>query len=149
MKRPRIMPPVYLLIAIVAMLALHFAWPGRQIVAGPWRWAGAVLIVAAVALVLWVAAIFRRHATTIKPGDTSSYLVTAGPFRFTRNPIYLGMTVLLAGVAIALGSATPWLVVPIFVVIISVKIIPVEEAILAEAFGPDYANYRAHVRRWI
>ena len=149
MKRPRIMPPVYLLLAIVAMVALHYLLPGRQWVSGGWRWAGAVPIVAGVGLVGWVAVLFGRHQTTIKPGEVSSHLLIGGPFRISRNPIYLGMAMVLAGTALALGSLTPWLVVPVFVAAITRNVIPVEEAMLADTFGDQYAQYQARVRRWI
>ena len=149
MKRPRIMPPVYLLAAVAAMVALHFFFPGKQILDAPWRWLGAVPIVAGLALVVWVAALFRRRKTTIKPGDVSSALVTDGPFRISRNPIYLGMTSILVGTAIALGSLMPWMVVPVFVALVGYNVIPVEEAMLADVFGQSYADYRAKVRRWI
>lgn len=143
------MPPVYLLAAIAAMVAIHYLFPGKQMLNAPWRWAGAVPIVSGLGLVVWVAAAFRRRKTTIKPGDVSSALVTDGPFRVSRNPIYLGMTVILVGTALALGSLVPWLVVPVFVALVGYNVIPVEEAMLAEAFGQSYADYRAKVRRWI
>jgi protein-S-isoprenylcysteine O-methyltransferase Ste14 len=148
-KPPRILPPVYLLVGIIVMFALHFLLPARQIVSGPWRWAGAVPIVAGLGLIVWIAVLFNRHHTTIKPGEVSNRLLTGGPFRVSRNPIYLGMVMVLAGIALALGSATPWIVLPLFVVVISRNVIPVEEDMLADAFGEQYAQYCTHVRRWI
>ncbi|MEX2115025.1 MAG: isoprenylcysteine carboxylmethyltransferase family protein [Pirellulales bacterium] len=135
--------------AILAMLALGVWLPGRQVIDGPWRWAGVVPIAAGLGLVLWVARLFRRHGTTIKPGQVSSDLLTGGPFRFSRNPIYLGMTSLLIGVAIALGSLTPLLVIPVFVALVACNVIPVEESMLQEKFGEQYTQYQARVRRWI
>lgn len=143
------MPPVYLLLAIVAMAMLHYLFPGRQLLNAPWRWAGLAPIVAGLGLVLWVAALFRRRQTTIKPGAVSTHLVTDGPFRVSRNPIYLGLTSILVGVALALGSLTVWLIVPVFVGLVGWNVIPVEEAMLAETFGAAYADYRSRVRRWI
>jgi protein-S-isoprenylcysteine O-methyltransferase Ste14 len=143
------MPPVYLLMAVAAMVALHYLFPYRQLWDGPWRWLGIAPMVAGVGTAVWVMRIFSRHRTTIKPGDVSTHLVTDGPFRVSRNPIYVGMVSLLLGVAILLGSLTPWLVVPVFVALVAVNVIPVEEAILAETFGDEYARYRAKVRRWI
>ena len=143
------MPPVYLLAAIAAMVALHYLFPGKQILDAPWRWLGAAVIVAGLGLGVWAAVLFRRRRTTIKPGDVSSALVTDGPFRISRNPIYVGMTSILIGTAIALGSLTPWLVVPVFVALVGYNVIPVEETMLAEAFGQSFADYRAKVRRWI
>ncbi len=143
------MPPVYLLAAILAMVALGVWLPGRQVLEGPWRWAGLAPIVAGLGLVFWVARLFHQHGTTIKPGDVSSDLLTGGPFRISRNPIYLGMTSILIGLAIALGSLTPWLVVPLFVALVARNVIPVEESMLQETFGEQYTQYRARVRRWI
>ena len=146
---PRIMPPAYLLIAVVVMVALNYLLPGQQIVLGPWRWAGVVGIVAGFAIVFRIWLIFQRRKTTIVPGQQSSELVTSGLFRISRNPIYLAMVILLVGVAVSLGSLTPWLVIPVFIFIITRNIITLEEAMLQEAFGPAYAEYRARVRRWI
>jgi protein-S-isoprenylcysteine O-methyltransferase Ste14 len=148
MPKPRILPPVYLLIAVLAMSALHAFLPVRQLIQWPWRWAGVGLIV--FALVPGVSAVrgFILRKTTLKPGGVSSQLITDGPYRFTRNPMYLGMTLLLAGTAVLLGSLGPWLIVPLFVYVINHNIIPIEEAMLVEAFGEEYRQYRARVRRW-
>lgn len=149
MKPPRIMPPVYLLFAILAMLALGWWVPFRNGFLGPWRWAGLVPIGIGLGLGTWVAMLFSRRHTTIKPGEVSTSLLIAGPFRFSRNPIYLGMVFVLIGIAIALDSLMPWFVVPVFVALISLNVIPVEESMLAEAFGDEYATYRQRVRRWL
>jgi protein-S-isoprenylcysteine O-methyltransferase Ste14 len=148
-RPPRVFPPVYLLVAIISMVALHKLLPYAALIASPWRWLGLLPFVAAVALAGTAVRLFAKHKTTIKPGETSSFLLTEGPYRFTRNPIYLGTVLLLIGVATMLGSLTPWLVVPVFAWLINRNIIPVEEAMLAAAFGADYEQYRARVRRWL
>lgn len=143
------MPPVYLLAAILAMLALGFLFPLRQGLIGPWRWAGVVPLAIGLALGGWVAMLFHRRGTTIKPGEISSTLLTDGPFRISRNPIYVGMTCVLIGIALALDSLTPWFVVPVFCALVTWNVIPVEESMLAETFGDQYAQYQARVRRWL
>jgi protein-S-isoprenylcysteine O-methyltransferase Ste14 len=75
--------------------------------------------------------------------------VLDGPFRFSRNPMYLGMVTLLIGVAIGLGSATPWLVIPAFFFLISKRFIAAEERKMEVEFGAEYLSYRSKVRRWI
>src|SRR5262249_23616558 len=95
------------------------------------------------------AQLFWKHKTTIKPGDTSTYLLTAGPYSFSRNPIYLGMAVLLFGVATMLGTLTPWLLVPIFIWPVHRNVLPVEEAMLTAGFGAEYRQYCERVRRWL
>jgi protein-S-isoprenylcysteine O-methyltransferase Ste14 len=148
-RRPRILPPVYLLATVIVMLGLHYAVPVRQLFTGTSRWLG--LIPVAVGLAFGVPAVgaFRVRKTTIKPGGVSTSLVTSGPFRFSRNPMYVGMVLTLIGLAIGLGSLSPWFAIPLFAAAIATRIIPVEEAMLAEAFGQPYRDYRQRVRRWI
>lgn len=149
MKRPRILPPVYLLAAVLLMLGLHYWLPLRQLITWPWRWVGAAVCGAGLCLGIWSVMSFVRHKTTIKPGAVSSHLLTEGPFRFSRNPIYLGMVLILAGTALLLGSVTPWVAIPLFIWMISRNIIPVEEAMLTETFGDSYRQYQRRVRRWL
>lgn len=147
-RRP-IYPPVYLLTSVVLMVALHLLAPVRQVVPAPWRYMGVILIVAGPWVVLWAAGIFRKAETTIKPFETSSTLVVRGPYRVSRNPIYLGMVVGLLGVGIVAGSITPFLVVPVFAYLIDRRFIRREEAMLAQVFGAQYESYKAAVRRWL
>ena len=147
-RRPKVLPPVYLLASAIAMFALHRWLPLRQIVSGQSRWLGLAVAVLGLALGGSAARLFRRRKTTIRPGETSTTLMTDGPFRFTRNPIYVGMTLVLAGLAFGLGSLSPWFVIPAFVLAIAIDVIPAEEAMLAETFGDAYRAYQSRVRRW-
>jgi protein-S-isoprenylcysteine O-methyltransferase Ste14 len=145
----RIVPPVYLLAAVIVMLLLHRFVPVRQLIGWPWRWIGVAVIVGGLAFGFSAVALFRRHRTTLRPGQASTALVDAGPFRVTRNPMYVGMTIALMGVALLLGSLTPWAVVPLFGIVIDRNVIPLEERMLVGVFGDEYARYQARVRRWI
>jgi len=149
MKRPRIIPPVYLGMAIVLLLAAHFLLPVRQLMWGRWRLVGLIPCAAGLAVGIWTIAKLRNTKTTIWPGDVSSRLITDGPFRFSRNPIYSGMVLLLAGQATVLGSLSPWVTVPLFVWVIRRNVIPVEEAMLSGTFGEEYRQYQVRVRRWV
>ena len=81
--------------------------------------------------------------------STASRLVTGGVFRISRNPMYLGLTLLLIGWAVWLGSASPWLIPPLFVTIVTLlQILPEEEA-LGQLFGQQYVEYRRDVARWL
>jgi protein-S-isoprenylcysteine O-methyltransferase Ste14 len=106
-------------------------------------------MVLAIGLILWAAALFRRAGTNIRPYLPSTALVVSGPYRFTRNPMYLGMAGTLLGVAVFLGSITPFVVIFAFMGLIKERFILLEEAKLEAAFGSDYVQYKERVRRWL
>jgi len=147
--RKPIYPPVYWLLSIAVMLSLHFLMPIRQVVQGRSRYLGVIPLLAGLAVVLWAAGIFRRAGTTIKPFEKSSALVVQGPYRFSRNPIYLGLVGGLLGIAILAGSVTPFLVVPLFAYLVDRRFISAEEAQLRQTFGSEYDAFSARVRRWL
>ena len=148
-KNPLDLPPVYLVLSMAAMGMLHFGFPIAQPIAEPYRYAGAVLIGLATALGFWAVGLFRRARTGVVPFSEATTLVTRGPYRFTRNPMYLAMAGILVGTAIWLGSLTPWLVLPAFMRIIAERFIAREEAMLEGVFGEPYRQYKAAVRRWL
>ncbi|MEM9883768.1 MAG: isoprenylcysteine carboxylmethyltransferase family protein [Planctomycetota bacterium] len=145
----QMLPPVYLFLAMAAMTALDQAWPVRQLFPMPGKMLGWVPILVGSGLCLAAASRFRRAATTIRPFRESAALVTTGPFRFSRNPMYLGLVLVLVGYAVIAGSATPWVVLPFFVAVIRRRFVAVEEAMLTDRFGEDYERYRRRVRRWL
>jgi protein-S-isoprenylcysteine O-methyltransferase Ste14 len=111
--------------------------------------AGALLLATGLALATWSLALFRRARTTTIPGEVSSQLVTVGPYRFTRNPMYVALILAYLGEAGMLAHVWPVLLLPLTVTYLHRSVIPVEEARLLERFGERYAEYRATVRRWI
>ena len=132
------------------MVALDRLWPIMSIDIGSWRWISSIPIVLGVALAVWGVLTFRHHRTRVHPGQGhATTVVTTGPYRFTRNPMYLGMMLILVGGAVRLGSLTPWFVLPIFGIAISRLWIRREERWLSEAFGEAYEQYRSRIRRWI
>ncbi len=90
-----------------------------------------------------------RQGTTVVPHHAVSRLVTAGPFQFTRNPMYTGHVVVLLGAALRTGSCWPLLIVPLCMQATTPLVILPEEEYLTRRFGEDYERYRARVRRWI
>ena len=145
----RILPPVYFLAALIVMACLHYALPGAQLIESPWRYLGAILVFAALCFLVWAAFLFWRAGTAIRPFEQSTALVVAGPYRVTRNPMYLAMVMTLLGTGILLGSAVPFVVVPLFVVLIERLFIRMEEAALETTFGQTYRDYKTKVRRWL
>ena len=147
--KKRVLPPAVLAVALIVMVALHFAWPGTQLLRYPLTLIGLLPLATGIALNLSVDRAFKVHRTTIKPFERPSFLVTSGAFRLSRNPIYLGMVLLLLGVALLLGTLTPLAVVPVFALWIDRGVIRFEERMLAETFGDAWRSYRRRVRRWI
>ncbi len=143
------LPPALLFVAIVLMIVLHVLVPVVQLFIFPWRLVGAAPIAAGLALNVWVDQLFKSAGTAVKPFETSVSLVLQGPFLLSRNPMYLGMAIVLAGIAIGLGSATPWLVIPLFIWQLTVCYVVPEELKLKASFGSEYLQYMAKVRRWL
>jgi protein-S-isoprenylcysteine O-methyltransferase Ste14 len=124
--------------------ALALDWPGQQAVAVALALAGGLLDLSA-------AIAFFRARTTINPlnPDNTSAMVTGGVYRFSRNPMYLGLLLMLSGWAVSLAHPLVWLGLPLFMLSLTrLQILP-EERILSEKFGAHYAAYAAAVRRWI
>ena len=144
------LPPVVLVVALVFMAALHLLVPVTQLFTSPWRViVGGCPLGAGIAINLWADKLFKEKGTSVKPFEPSTALVTDGPFAFTRHPMYLGMLLILAGVALCLGSLSPWLVVPAFVWQITRRFVRPEEAKLEVTFGESYREYKRRVRRWL
>lgn len=148
--RPRpVPPPLYLLGALAGMALLERFVPGPKVVPSALQRLGVVGILGGIALSVWGATLFRRTGTTLDPAGEPKALVTEGPFRFTRNPMYLAMTIILGGVAVLLGRLLPLLAIPAFVGLLTARVIRGEEQTLEQTFGEDYRRYRAGVPRWL
>lgn len=148
-RRKRTLPPAYFVVAIVLAVVLHFLLPLKQLFVFPWRLAGLFPLVIGIALNLVADRAFKKHHTTVKPFEESSALVTTGVFGVSRNPMYLGMTLILLGIGILLGSVTPLAVVIALPILLDRVFITPEERMLEDAFGDQFREYRERVRRWI
>ena len=145
----RILPPVWLVASILVAAALHFGLPLVRFQSDLVRIFGAVLLLFGMFMTASAAGAFKRAGTPVIPFETSTALVTTGWFRFTRNPMYLGMVLMLIGTGVALGSVGALLPLPVFIAIIQTQFIRGEEKMLTEIFGQQYTDYRARVRRWL
>ncbi|HPY41879.1 MAG TPA: isoprenylcysteine carboxylmethyltransferase family protein, partial [Thiolinea sp.] len=143
MLQTRIPPPIYALTAALLMWLLNAYFPIFHWISTPWHRVGLLLIALALLADLWSLWLFFRARTTPNPmkPQNSSQLVTAGLYRYTRNPMYVGMLVMLLGWAIYLGSLSPLLVLPLFIWVINTQQVLPEEAFLTEKFGASYQVY--------
>ena len=108
-----------------------------------------MLVVAGMGLSVWGIITFRLARTSIIPSRPASRLVENGPYRFTRNPMYTGLTLAYLGVAAMMNSAWPLLALPVVLALLVRLVVRREEAYLHDAFGEEYAAYRGRVRRWL
>jgi protein-S-isoprenylcysteine O-methyltransferase Ste14 len=149
MKGKAVLPPTYLLVALILMALLHFLIPVVKFVPVPWNLLGILPLAAGIALNLLADRDFHQAETTVKPFENSSALVTTGVFRISRNPMYLGYILILLGVGLLLRSLVPLVVIPVFGYLMARVFIRTEERMLQETFGPAWDAYAKRVRRWI
>ena len=145
----RVKPPVYVAAALAAMAAAHFLCPLARVFAYPWNLLGLALILIGGALAACALRQFASRKTTPQPFGVSAALVTDGVFRLSRNPMYLGILMAVAGVAALLGSAAPWLVAAGLGCALDLVFVRPEERRLDERFGDAFRRYRSRVRRWL
>ena len=147
--KSKIEPPTYFIILLVFSIGLHFIFPIKKIIYVPWTYFGVILIIFGIVLNIWADALFKKSKTTVKPHEKPTSFEISGPFRISRHPMYLGMAAVLLGVAILHGTLITFLFPIIFVILMEIKFIPIEEKNLEKAFGKKYLDYKKRVRRWI
>ena len=145
----KLQPPTYLWISIGLMVVLHFLIPVKKLVPWPWNLLGILPLALGAVTNLLADQAFHKAGTTVKPFQESTFLITDGVFRISRNPMYLGFVLILIGIAILMGSISPILIILLFAILMDKIFIQVEEQMLAEKFAETWLDYRRQVRRWI
>lgn len=148
----KVRPPVVGLVWLLACLGLSAVLSRAGLetkLARPPRPTGVVALGAGGGLITWALGLFRRHGTTFEPFGRATALVVSGPYRLSRNPMYLGMVLVLTGLALLTGRWPVALAPAGFYVTMDRVQIPAEEAALAASFGEPYRAYQRRVRRWL
>jgi protein-S-isoprenylcysteine O-methyltransferase Ste14 len=146
----KIVPPVWIVIFLVLGLCIDWLFPSREFIDWQCYQVAIVLFAVGLFIVLWCGRLFRQRGTEILPhSPTNKLLMTDGPYTFSRNPMYLGMTLVLLGVAFFIGTIPMFVVPAAFFCLIDFVFIPFEEAKMLRQFGDQYADYKRRVRRWI
>jgi protein-S-isoprenylcysteine O-methyltransferase Ste14 len=150
----RIPPPSIMLAVFLVGIWLDLSFVRIRLVGGSSspRWlriTGWLLMAMGGALALWGVRTFRRSKTNVLPFRPATTVVSVGPYRYTRNPMYLGMALAYIGGALALNAGWPLLLLPVALLTLYLVVIRREEAYLARTFGDAYAEYRTRVRRWL
>ena len=142
-------PWVFVLVYLIGVAVEH-VWPMHLIDQVPdLGAAGGVVLAIGAVFAGWGLVTFWKARTTTVPGETSSQMVTWGPYRFTRNPMYVGLTIAYLGEALLLRQLWPVVLLPLVIAYVNWIVIPLEESKLREAFGEQYDQYRARVGRWV
>lgn len=149
MARKKVLPPTYFNLALLLSLILHFLIPIDKIIRFPWNLLGLIPALIGVVLNLHADRSFKQFSTTVKPFQESTALIQNGTFSFTRNPMYLGMTLILLGLSIFLGSISPYVIVIFYIILMDRIFIRVEEHMLADTFESEWLEYKKKTRRWI
>ena len=145
----RFLPPTHFFTYLIISVILHLILPIKQIISFPYNLLGIILIIAGIILNLWADRIFKDQKTTVKPDEKPTSLIDYGPFKISRNPMYLGMTIILVGAGIILGSISSFSGSLLFLLVMGFYFIPDEERKMKESFGSDFEDYKKKVRRWI
>ena len=145
-----IRPPMALALAAAGGLAAAWLYPLPLLPALiPAGWVGAAVFALGFALAVWAVATMRRAGTRFETHQPAARIVTTGPYRFARNPIYAGMFLALIGLAIGVDSLWPLVALAVFYLVIRYGVVAREEVYLERKFGDAYLDYKARVRRWV
>jgi protein-S-isoprenylcysteine O-methyltransferase Ste14 len=131
------------------MAVLHWLTPVATLIPNPWNWLGLILVAAGLGIAGWHARLFHDLGTNIYTFGEPGQLTTDALYSRTRNPMYLGLLIVLIGVLVVLGTLSPLIGPLVFFGLANFWYIPWEERAMARKFGEAYAEYSKTVRRWL
>jgi protein-S-isoprenylcysteine O-methyltransferase Ste14 len=142
-------PPLILACYVAVGGAAHWLQPIPLLPMLPARVLGIVLLIAAGAQALWASRIMKRAGTNVRPSLPTTAIVVAGPYTYTRNPMYLSLCTVFTGLSLLCNDALMLLFLPLLVLTLHFGVIKREERYLTAKFGASYLDYQRQVRRWI
>lgn len=142
-------PPRIAFACLAVAAGLHYLSPASTVLHFSYHLLGTVSGLSGFVVMIWAWVLFKTRNNAICPTSRATVLIQSGPYQFTRNPMYLGMLLMLCGAGFLLGSVVAFLAPMMFYVTMNEVFIPFEEQAMEEIFGADYVRYREQVRRWI
>ena len=142
-------PPAIYKSLIVLMIVISLALPATRVIPFPVNLAGIALFLIGARMALSAKKQFQEKNIPIRPQDTPTALDTDGAFRYTRNPMYLGIAIGLAGLAVLMCSYVNFAVPVVFLVVMDIAFVRYEEDLLEAQLGDEYLAYKSRVRRWV
>ena len=147
-SHPKILPPHVAIASLAIIIFLHYLIP-TPLISKPFIYIGILFFAVGLLILFWSFGLFKKKETPILPGQKPIALVIEGPYKFTRNPMYLGVTTALLGISIYLGDILAFLAPLFFFAFVSLRFIPREENLMEKTFGKKYLDYKKKVRRWL
>jgi protein-S-isoprenylcysteine O-methyltransferase Ste14 len=148
-KNTNILSPKYLNIVLLLQFGLHFLFPLQQIIPFPFTLFGFLVIFLGLVMNVWSVKELKTNRTPINFFKPTTKLVVDGPFKISRNPIFLSGVILSLGISVLLGSLISFIFPVALLLILNTYYIPLEEQKLKRTFGKIYLKYKESVRRWI
>ena len=145
----KLLPPFLFLFCALLILGFNLALPALSLHLSPWNYIGFFFLFGGLNMVRNIQRKFKQVATEINTFKQPKHLVDDGLFRYSRNPIYLGFTLSLFGLALLTANLAAFDVVLLFFLVANFWYIPFEEKAMEKEFGTDYIAYKKQVRRWL
>ncbi len=148
-KKPIIKPPHIALALLFLEWLLDYLFPQLRFIIGMHRYIGVFIFIFGLSITFSSFYFFKKNKTPILPGQKPTFMVAEGTYKFTRNPMYLGVTTALFGFSVYFGNLLSFLSPLIFFLIMNYHFVPREEKLMENIFGKQYLNYKNEVRRWL
>ena len=148
-KKMRIKPPHIAFTLLISSWLLAYFFPQFKFFDNPYNYIGLIIFFWGLSITFYSFYLFKKNKTPIIPGTKPTFVVKSGPYKFTRNPMYLGVTLALLGISIYIGNLLSLLSPLIFFIVVNLVYIPFEEKLMENIFGKKYLDYRKKVRRWL
>lgn len=142
-----LIPPVFVFLSIAIILLSYFLLPHYNFIPFPFNLSGLIVVFGGITIMGKARDLFKKHNTTLAIEPATS-LISEGIYKYTRNPMYIGMFLLLMGIAICFANLAALFSPFLFILMVSIIIIPKEEKMMQESFGETYEIYCSKVRRW-
>jgi len=142
-------PPLIFAIPLIVGLVANWLSPLPILAGRVGLWMGIALAIAGLGLIVTGIIEFRHANTAVVPFNPTTAIVSSGPFRFTRNPLYLGFVLIYIGASLAANTLWPLFMLPLAILVLLHGVVKREERYLERKFGTAYTDYRARVRRWM
>lgn len=143
-----LIPPVFMGIGLLLILSCFFFLSGYNLITFPYNLSGLILCYFGLVIMGKARDLFRQNKTTLAL-EKPTTLIREGIFAKTRNPMYIGMFIMLLGVAVCFCNLVALSVPLLFLITVGVFVVPYEERMMIQTFGQEYHNYRQQVKRWI